>query len=457
VTDPASSARGDVRVAAGVGTAALLGAGCFALIAALGQVAGFVLRLVSSGRLSEADAARIGWLYVGAFHHIPIVVHLGELDIGRLTGGVVPGSGLPVTGSISGELGVALLLATGLAAWALVRAGRRAASVGGGGSLTRTLIGAAVALGYALPIFALSWLVRLHVDLTFGTLASGHLDARLSSVPALVLPFFLATIAGGAGGFASAAAMGASDRARRTMGALAGGWRMLLLAVALSFAGLFVVGAVQPDGPAATLTPSTATYFRTVFDRPLAGLALFAHHVAVAPNEALWTLAPAMGGCDGASGSVSVSFLCYWRSPESVTLPIAGVGSTALSARAGFASAPPPYLAFLIVPAAAAYLGGRHGASRARANGRREGAAVGAASGVVFAGLVGVVAWLSTLSVTYAADFQGRGGGAGSVRAGPFSLWAAGLALAWGTVFGWLGGRTIVRASDGVLGSVSGS
>jgi hypothetical protein len=226
------------------------------------------------------------------------------------------------------------------------------------------------------------------------------------------------------------------------MGALAGGWRMLLLAIALSFAGLFVAGAVQPDGPAATLTPSTATYFRTVFDRPLVGLALFAHHVAIAPNEALWTLAPAMGGCDGASGSFSVSFLCYWRFPESVTLPIAGVGSTGLSTRAGFGSAPPPYFAFLIVPAAAAYWGGRRGASRARANGRREAAAVGAASGVVFAGLVGVFGWLSTVSVTYAADFQGRGG-AGSVRAGPFSLWAAALALAWGTVFGWLGGRTL--------------
>jgi hypothetical protein len=448
----ASSARGDVRAAAGVGTAALLGAGCFALVALLGQVAGFALRLVSSATLSEADAARIGWLYVGAFHHIPIVVHLGELDIGRLTGGVIPGSGLPTTGSISGQLGVALLLVTGLAAWLLFRAGRRAASVGGGGSFTRSLIGTTVALGYALPIFTLSWLVRLHVDLSFGTLASGRLDARLSLVPALVFPFLLAAIAGGVGGFASAVAAGAGDRARRTMGALAGGWRMLLLAIVLSFAGLFIAGAVQPDGPAATLTPSTATYFRTVFDRPLVGLALFAHHVAVAPNEALWTLAPAMGGCDGTSGSISVSFLCYWRFPGSVSLPIAGVGSTTLSARAGFASAPPLYFAFLIVPAAAAYWGGRHGASRARANTRREAAAVGATSGVVFAGLVGVLAWLSTVSVTYAADFQGRGG-ASSVRAGPLPLWAAALALAWGTVFGWLGGRRL----DVPGGSVSGS
>jgi hypothetical protein len=449
VTAGPSPARGDAGAAAGIRTAALLGAGCFALIALLGQGAAFALRLASSGRLSVAASARLGWLYVGAFHHIPIVVDLPELDVGRLTGGVVPGSTLPTTGSASGELGVALLLVTGLAAWLLFLAGRRAASVGGGGSLARTLIGAAVAAGYALPIFALSLLVRLRADLVFGTLASGRLDARLSPVPALVLPLLLAGVAGGAGGFVSAVTDGASDRARRMMGALAGGWRMLLLAIGLSFAGLFVAGAVQPDGPAAGLTPSTATYWRTVFDRPLAGLALFAHHVAVMPNEGLWTFVPAMGGCDGASGSVSAPFLCYWRFPESVTLPVADAGgrSTAVSARADFGSAPPLYFAFLLVPAAAAYWGGRRGASRARADSRREAAAVGAAAGVVFAVLVGAVGWLSTVSATYAADFQARGG-AGSVRAGPFVLSGVALGLVWGTVFGWLGGRAHVRPAE---------
>ena len=439
-------ARADVEAAAGVGTAALLGAGCFAIIALIGQVAAFALRFVSSGRLSVAASARLGWLYVGAFHHIPIVVDLAELDIGRLTGGVIPGSTLPTTGSVSGELGVALLLVTGLAAWSLFLAGRRAASIGGGGSLARTLIGSAVSLGYALPIFAVSLLVRLHTDLSFGTLASGRLSARLAPMPAFVLPFLLAAIAGGAGGFVSSAAEGASDRVRRAIGALLGGWRMLLLAIGLSFAGLFLAGAVQPDGPAATLTPSTAAYFRTVFDRPLPGLALFAHHIAVMPNEGLWTLVPAMGGCDGASGSVSAPFLCYWRFPDPVTLPVAAAAgaSTGLGAPARFGSAPPLYFAFLIVPAAAAYWGGRHGAARAGANAGREGGAVGAAAGVVFAGLVGAVGFLSTVSVTYAADFQAPGG-TGSVRAGPFSLTGTALALAWGTVFGWLGGRAQAR------------
>lgn len=461
MTARSSPAHAHAGEAAGVRTAVLLGAGCFATIALLAQGAAFALRLASSGRLSAADSARLGWLYVGAFHHIPIVVDLAELDVGRLTGGVISGSTLPTTGSVSGELGVVLLLVTGLAAWSLFLAGRRAASVGGGGSFARTLIGGAVALGYGLPIFAVSLLVRLHADLSFGTLASGRLSARLSPMPALVFPSLLAAIAGGAGGFVSSAAEGASDRVRRAMGALLGGWRMLLLAIGLSFAGLFLAGALQPDGPAATLTPSTAAYFRTVFDRPLAGLALFAHHIAVMPNEGLWTLVPAMGGCDGASGSVSAPFLCYWRFPDSVTLPVADAagGSTALAARANFGSAPPLYFAFLIVPAAAAYWGGRHGAARAGANARREGAAVGAAAGVVFAGLVGAVGFLSTVSVTYAADFLGQGG-TGSVRAGPFSLSGTALALAWGTVFGWLGGRAHARrvqaasvSSDPVSGS----
>ena len=280
-----SSARGDAGAAAGVRIVALLGAGCFAIIALLGQGAAFALRLVSSGRLSAAASVRIGWLYVGAFHRIPILVDLPKLDVGRLTGGVVPGSTLPTTGSASGELGVAMLLVTGLTAWLLFLAGRRAASAGGGGPSARTLLGAAVAATYALPIFALSLLIRAHADLTFGTLASGSLDARLSPVPALVLPLLLAAIAGGAGGLLSMPVEDASASARRTMGALAGGWRMLLLAIGLSFAGLFVAGAVQPEGPAAALTPSTATYFRDVFDRPLFGLALFAHHLTVMPNE----------------------------------------------------------------------------------------------------------------------------------------------------------------------------
>ena len=457
-----SPARGDARAAAGLRTAALLGAGCFAIIALLGQGAAFALRLVSSGRLSAAASARLGWLYVGAFHRIPIVVDLPKLDVGRLTGGVVPGSTLPTTGSASGELGVAMLLVTGLAAWLLFLAGRRAASAVGGGPFARTLLGAAVAATYALPIFALSLLIRVHADLTFGTLASGSLDARLSPVPALVLPLLLAAIAGGAGGLLSMPVENASASARRTMGALAGGWRMLLLAIGLSFAGLFVAGAVQPEGPAAALTPSTATYFRDVFDRPLFGLALFAHHLTVMPNEGLWTLVPAMGGCDGASGSVSGAFLCYWRFPDAVTLPVPGPsdgGSTSVSAGARFGSAPMPYLAFLIVPAAAAYWGGRHGASRARASARREATAVGGAAGTVFAGLVGAVGFLSSVSVTYAADFQGSGS-VGSIRAGPFVLSGAALALAWGTVFGSLGGRASTRSADAESvrsGSVNGS
>jgi hypothetical protein len=145
-----------------------------------------------------------------------------------------------------------------------------------------------------------------------------------------------------------------------------------------------------------------------------------------------------------------------------VTLPVPGVsdgGSTSVSAGARFGSAPLPYLAFLIVPAAAAYWGGRHGASRAQANAWREATAVGGAAGVVFAGLVGAVGLLSTVSVTYAADFQGSGA-AGSIRTGPFVLWGAALALAWGTVFGSLGGRAHARSVEAASvpsGAVSGS
>lgn len=433
---------------AGLRTALLLGAGCFAAVALLGQAIAFVVWLVARPELSLGAAARLGWLYVGGFHHVPIVVRLRELDVGALIGGVTPGSTLPTTGSASGELGVALLLTTGTVAWLLFRAGRRAAAVGEVGPMPGALLGLGVALAYALPMVAVSSLVHLRADLAFGTLATGRLDARLALGPAFLLPFLLAAIAGGAGGFAEGARARPADRTRRALGALAGGWRMLLLGLGLSLAGLFAAGAVQPDSPAARLTPSTASYFRAVFDRPAVGLVVLAHHIAVAPNEALWTLVPAMGGCDGASGSSSGPFLCYWRFPRSVTLPGIGAGSSSTLApgRTGFGTAPPLYFLFLLVPAAAAFWGGRRGASRARSTSRREAAAVGAASGAVFAGLVGAVGSLSGVSVRYSADFEGQGG-AGSVRAGPFLLSGMLLALAWGVVFGWLGARSDRRRS----------
>ena len=46
-----------------------------------------------------------------------------------------------------------------------------------------------------------------------------------------------------------------------------------------------------------------------------------AHHVLLLPNQSMWVLVPAMGGCDGLSGGgVSATFLCYSKVPTTVSV-----------------------------------------------------------------------------------------------------------------------------------------
>jgi hypothetical protein len=210
---------------------------------------------------------------------------------------------------------------------------------------------------------------------------------------------------------------------------------MLWLGLALSYVGLFIAGVVQPDGPVAMLTPSTARYYRTVFDRPRLGVAVLGHHLALAPNEAAWTLVPASGGCDVVRGSEDPPFLCYRRFPRQVAAsPDAPIVSAA------FGSAPAGYLLFLLAPAAAAVVGGRAAARRRGAAGPA-GAAAGALAGVAFAAMLGVTALLAGVSLSYGATVGARGGG-GSVWIGPDIGAAVLLGLAWGVLAGALGGAT---------------
>src|SRR4030095_2176223 len=113
-----------------------------------------------------------------------------------------------------------------------------------------------------------------------------------------------------------------------------------------------------------------------------------AHHVLLLPNQSMWVLVPAMGGCDGLSGGgVSATFLCYSKVPTTVSVTPGGPISDTRVAGAEFEKAPSSYLLFLLVPAVSVVLGGRY-AARKRARIKGEAIAVGAASGVVFAVLV---------------------------------------------------------------------
>jgi len=169
-----------------------------------------------------------------------------------------------------------------------------------------------------------------------------------------------------------------------------------------------------------------------------------AHHVLLLPNQSMWLLVPAMGGCDGLSGGgVSATFLCYSKVPTAVSVTPEGLDSDTPAVQADFGKRPSGSLLFLLVPAVSVILGGRYAAKR-RARIKREAIALGAASGVVFAVLVALGSWLASVSAGLSSPTAGIPADS-SVLIGPAVGMAGLLALAWGVVGGalggWLGGR----------------
>ncbi len=410
----------------------------FLAMTAIGQVLAFLAWFVADTGASAAAAIRLGWMYFGAFHHVAIELDVSDLDL------VAPGA---APGSTSLSIGVAMLSVTAVAVLLLFRAGRRVADRAGGPTGARVLLGAAVAPSYALPAFGAALLVEVTTPLRLGAFATGELHVALSPWQALVFPFAIAAASGAAGGFRSALGSDArSEDVRRIAAASAGALRMLVAGLGLSLAGLFVAGVIHPDEPVALLTPSTARYFETVFDRPATGLAILGHHLAVAPNEAVWTFVPAMGACDGVRGSASVDLLCYSRFPILLETTIPALEGLAVSSPFGpvvFRRAPAGSLAFLLVPAAATLLGGRFAGRRFGAS-RRERVLVGVTAGAMFALLIGVTAALSSITIAYGAAF-GDDGSAGWIVLGPNVVTGTLCALAWGCVGGALGAATSDR------------
>ena len=410
----------------GWGPSILRGFLVFLLIAGIGIFAAVTTFALAVPNVSFVGALRIGALYLGPFHHVALVFE-GDLavDASRL-----PGANLPAGGSATVELGVALLAVTALAVWLLFRAGR--ASAFGRRASVRGLTGARVAFGYAPPVVLVALLVRFDEPVELGSFVSGGVRVSLSPWQAIVFPFVLAALAGASGGMwswaSSARERPSAVRARAVLG---GGWRMFLFAIGLSYAGLFVAGIVQPDQPVALATPSTARYFDTVFERPGRGTALLAHHLALSPNEAIWTLVPAEGGCDAVRGTERADFLCYRRFPSFV----------ASSGEVAFGDAPAAYLAFLLVPAIATIAGGRWAGSASGRSGAAAAAAVGSAAGVVFAVAMLAACVLSSITLSYGttAGSLGRGG---HLWIGPDPVTGTLFALAWGVAGGALGGAT---------------
>jgi hypothetical protein len=411
----------------GIGRAIL----AFAIVAVLGQAISFGAFAAAARHSSVATIARVGGIYFELFHRVGIEFRASNLS-GSALSAAVGGS----IGGLSYTLSVGLLLATMLVVFLLYRAGRAVADRAGGTALARVVHGMKVAPFYGLLCFGLALLIRFHLQIPSNPAVTGRITIRPSLLGAFLWPFLIALIAGAAGGLRSARqhAVVGEPWGRRVIGIWAGGARMLALGLLFSLVGLLVLAALDPN--------TTAAYFRRAFDGGAArGVVLVGHHVLVAPNQSMWVLVPAMGGCDTVSFSgTNTDLLCYSHFPKSIGFSgqTAGPFPTPLpSVQSG--TAPAGYFLFLLVPLLSVLLGGRLAASRGGARSRPETAALGAMAGVVFAALVAVVGLMSTIGIAVSVEAVGlHTTFSGSV--GPSVVVGGLLALVWGGAGGALGG-----------------
>ena len=280
--------------------------------------------------------------------------------------------------------------------------------------------------------------MTIDIPIPRNALFTGSLEMRPWDLRWLALPLLIAVAAGAAGGLRSGRheLVSYDPWGRRAAGAAAGGVRMFVLGLALSLVGVLVLAAIRPG--------ATKTYLETVSGPPPDQAAVVvANQLLLLPNQSMWVLVPAMGGCDGLSGGgVSATFLCYSKVPTRVSVNAEDLTSGTPVFRAGFTKATSAYLPFLLVPALSVVLGGRH-AARKRARLKWEAVGMGAASGVVFAVLVGLGSWFASVSVGLSSPAAGIPANA-SVMIGPGVLAAGLLALAWGSSearSGMAGGR----------------
>jgi hypothetical protein len=424
-------------------TASRLGAWAFLVVALIGQALAWIVfaaaHAVGNGTLGAVKTLQLGGFYFFGFHHVGITFS-GDVP----TGGFGSGPG----GRFEFGFAVALLLVTWFAAFLLFQYGKRVAEEVGGGPWARVVHGAKVAVPYAVLSLLLSFLVPLHVA-AGGSSGAPSVQVGVKHVGAFVIPFLLGLVAGGLGGLWSARAQVEARRfGRRGLGALTGGWRMFVYGLAFSFVSLLVMAAIKPG--------LTSTVIRGETGRKGGFGVSMVHHVLALPNQSMWVLVPAMGGCDGAYGggaaSVSLDFLCYGHFPRGdrttqlspggrlFTTQVGGLPTLPL----GFGTAPAVYFLFLLVPAATVLAGGARAGRGAGT--QRDGATDGALAGVVFGALVGLGAWLAGVGIT-------AGGGVfgfhvavrGSI--GPRIVSAVLFGLVWGIVGGAAGGAIAARRS----------
>lgn len=412
-------------------------------VAVLGVIAEVIAMLAYLGA-EDPDgpvlAVRLGGLLFYAFNRVGVVFDVGELQ--------VPADAqiVPAGFAFGATLVMAAMTGTMVAGWLLYRAGRAIGRDAGGSAWIRGLHGVKVALPYAAICFAGSFLIGF----TFSVPETGRFDIHPSYLAALLWPLTIGATVGFVGGFLSTpeGPWPAGDWGRRLRGAVAGGWWMTVLGLALAFVGLLLLMPVNPD--------TTRAYFEGAFSQgAVTGVAVILAHSTLIPNMAAWVLFPSMGACVGLSGGLlSACVLSYTNFPAAPDVGGLQPSASPLDFLPEFPTPEPAWFLFVLVPLVATLAGGMIAVRKANAGSRGEAAAVGALAGVVYGVLGLVAALLSTITLKVSggiAVFTQTG----TFRIGPFLLQGFLFAVLWGAVGGALGGLIQGRSARRISPAVT--
>jgi hypothetical protein len=375
----------------------------------MGQIPPLIMNLAGA-HLAVVTELRLGWLYTVASNVAPIRMERFDDSGGSL-------------GIVTFRIG--LLTITILVLWALAAAGARTAEVVAARPVRRAIAGAMVAIAYTAPLAALGAVVSLKLG-TGGVLAPGSVDLRAAVLGVVALPLVLGLLAGAAGGLATL-----REREDRSRAALAGGWRMLAVALGLSLIGLLAIAALRPSGLQGYVDELTS-------QEPRIAALILGHQGLLLPNQGALVLVPAMGACDTVTlDGRRTDVVCLDREPRGGS-PAAWLSSTIdASGSPPTRAAPWTVRLLLLVPAGAAAIGAWRAAVGARTV--VEGVLRSVLAACVFAVLVGATVWASTITFTNG-PAPGRAGSTQALAIGAPPLKSAGYALAWGTVAGGITG-----------------
>jgi hypothetical protein len=320
------------------------------------------------------------------------------------------------------ELAVAML-ATGARATA-----RRVDDVG----VRRLVAGAMIAVPYAVLIGGVNAGVTLHLRSSGGWLP-GSTSIAAPVGEGFLLPGALALVAGIVGGWSTSVSRNRAGALAVRAGIRAFGWAM-----GLSFVALLAFAALRPEG--------LERYSIEMWSGGPQRAGLYAGHQALLlPNQAMWVLAPSMGGCvTSRTDEAAHDLVCLDRIPRGPS-PATWLLSELGRVDGSPPTAPMPAAAwlFVAVPVGAIVLGFRSLGRTARSV--PHSVARGAVGGVVFAVLVSATSLAASLWLSLRSGETVR-----EVALGPDPVTTAVLAFVWGVAGGvavCVGGTLVRRLS----------